>query len=376
MNVIPYTLSNGTVQYRVKFLFRGMWVQKKGFRSRQAAQRWEVDERRRLENPEAPATPKISFGALTNRYLDSCRTRMQLNTIRAKYKYYCDFLAFLQEPLQAMEDGAKPDPPAEDVTHLQVLDYLEGLQRREGSKRANRDLKDLLALYNWANKYRIIQENPFRGIEPFPEDPAIKYIPPPEDIDAVLIAAEPEETDMLTVLYHTGGRIGEIRRLTWEDVNFEKRSITLWTRKRHGGQLEEDKLSMGDSLHKMLMHRWKRRNKESAYVFCRKDGSPHTKDGQLRHLMEDLCARAQVRPFGFHAIRHHVASMLADSGKATLGQIQKFLRHRRPTTTEKYLHEVTRDQVEVAQILNERQDLKVPNRVPNYQLSVSDEVRF
>jgi hypothetical protein len=173
MNVIRYTLSDGTVRYRVKFLFRGMWVQKKGFRSRQEAQAWEVDERRRLENPEAREAPKISFGALTNRYLDSCRTRMQLNTVRAKYKYYCDFLAFLQESLEALEDGTKPDYPAEDITHLQALDYLEELQRNKGSKRANRDLKDLLALYNWANRYRIIQENPFRGIEPFPEDPSI-----------------------------------------------------------------------------------------------------------------------------------------------------------------------------------------------------------
>jgi integrase len=190
------------------------------------------------------------------------------------------------------------------------------------------------------------------------------------------MAAEPEEMDMLTVLYHTGGRIGEIRRLTWEDVNFEKRSVTLWTRKRRGGQLEKDKLSMGDALHEMLMRRWKHRNKESVYVFCREDGTPHTKDGKLRHLMEDLCKRAQVKPFGYHAIRHHVASILADSGKATLGQIQKFLRHRRPTTTEKYLHEITRDQVEVARILDEKPSSKVPNRVPNSEKQIGDDPRI
>ncbi len=35
---------------------------------------------------------------------------------------------------------------------------------------------------------------------------------------------------------------------------------------------------------------------------------------------------------------HHVLSLLDDSGKLILGQIQKFARHRRRSTTENYLH--------------------------------------
>jgi integrase len=212
-------------------------------------------------------------------------------------------------------------------------------------------MKDLKALWNWGYLNDLVDNNPLKAIRPWPEEPKIKYVPPPEDIDAVLMAANPEETDMLTVLYHTGGRIGEIRRLTWEDVNFERREITLWTRKRRGGELQPDKLAVGGSLQQLLGRRWKNRNKQSVYVFCHEDGTQLARDGKLRHLMEDLCTKAQVKPFGFHAIRHHVASIIADSGKATLGQVQKFLRHKRPTTTERYLHEVTRDQREVAEIL-------------------------
>ena len=69
--------------------------------------------------------------------------------------------------------------------------------------------------------------------------------------------------------------------------------------------------------------------------------------------MSRLCNRANVKPFGFHAIRHRVAAILLDSGKATLGQIQEFLRHQRKTTTEAYLKSLDRSSSEVAQILDE-----------------------
>jgi hypothetical protein len=53
--------------------------------------------------------------------------------------------------------------------------------------------------------------------------------------------------------------------------------------------------------------------------------------------MKKVCEKAGVKPFVFDAIRHHVASILADSGKASITQAQKFLRHRRSTTTDNHI---------------------------------------
>ena len=55
-------------------------------------------------------------------------------------------------------------------------------------------------------------------------------------------------------------------------------------------------------------------------------------------MMASLCRKAGVKAFGFHAIRHHVASVVNDSGKASMKQIQILLRHKRQSTTETYLH--------------------------------------
>ena len=56
-------------------------------------------------------------------------------------------------------------------------------------------------------------------------------------------------------------------------------------------------------------------------------------------MMPNLCDKAKVKPFGFHAIRHHVSSLMNDAGKG-LKQIQRILRHKRQSTTEKYLHTI------------------------------------
>ena len=64
--------------------------------------------------------------------------------------------------------------------------------------------------------------------------------------------------------------------------------------------------------------------------------------------MRDLCLKAEVKQFGFHAIRHHVASILADSEKAGIGQIQKLLLHKRTTTTDNYINSLDSQAKQVA----------------------------
>ncbi len=58
----------------------------------------------------------------------------------------------------------------------------------------------------------------------------------------VLVVAG-DERPLLLVLLHTLARISEILKLRWEDVNFNKSTIRLWTRKRSDGNMEYDDLS-------------------------------------------------------------------------------------------------------------------------------------
>ena len=55
--------------------------------------------------------------------------------------------------------------------------------------------------------------------------------------------------------------------------------------------------------------------------------------------MKRLCKRAKVPAFGFHAIRHLSASILARAG-VPLPTIQMILRHKSSHTTARYLHSI------------------------------------
>jgi integrase len=319
-------------RWTAKFVLDGKQHIKRNLPTRQAAQRWETEERRRLKDPN-PETDSISFVSLADRYLDHCSARMQHNTVRYKATHFARFLAWLNG-----------DHQAGDIQRSQASDYILGVASVAGNKQANRALRDLHALYSWGMDHDHVAKNPFHGIAKFPEEPFLKYVPPSRDIEAVILAADHDETDLLETLYYTGARISEILKATWDEVNFEKSTLVLRTRKRRGGQLQSDTIPIPEALCKTLKGRFDRNGRASGMLFS--IGNYHK-----RHLMHRLCDRAGVPHFGYHAIRHHVASIVMDSGKATLRQIQQFLRHRRPTTTEAYLQDVTRDQREIVEIL-------------------------
>lgn len=85
--------------------------------------------------------------------------------------------------------------------------------------------------------------------------------------------------------------------------------------------------------------------------------------------MSDLCKRAEIeRPFGSHALRHFVTSILADKHKVSTNAIQLFLRHRSINTTERYIHRLHSDLEETAELLNYSQDIEsTPKSTPNQQ---------
>jgi integrase len=68
--------------------------------------------------------------------------------------------------------------------------------------------------------------------------------------------------------------------------------------------------------------------------------------------MKSLCAKAGIKYFRFHALRHLAATLL-DQGHIPTGTIQKILGHENRKTTEIYLHSVEASEVGAAFVLDQ-----------------------
>ncbi len=62
----------------------------------------------------------------------------------------------------------------------------------------------------------------------------LRYVPPKEDIAKVLLAADPDTQAYLLAVIDTLARVGEINRLTWNDVDLQNNYVVLYTRKKRG----------------------------------------------------------------------------------------------------------------------------------------------
>ncbi len=119
-------------------------------------------------------------------------------------------------------------------------------------------------------------------------------------------------------------------------------SFTIWTLKREGGTKEFDILPVTTALRSALLSLWEKRQVISEYVFVNLDKTPFVDKyygipfQQRQHFMKKLCEKAEVKPFGFHAIRHLTASILYHSGES-VATVQQILRHKSPNTTSRYL---------------------------------------
>lgn len=222
--------------------------------------------------------------------------------------------------------------PADKLKPMQVLDYLKNQAKNRSGYAANKDRKNVLAAWNWGIKYLAMPSPNPCLVDSFPESRSPRYVPPEKDFWKVYETAEGQDKTMLLAYLHLAARRSELFRLTWDDVDFANSRARISTRKRLGGSMEYDWLPMTDELFDALLaHKQVTR---SELVF------PDPETGQSysarAHFMKNLCRRAGVRKFGFHAIRHLTASILAQAN-VPMVTIQSILRHKNLLTTERYI---------------------------------------
>lgn len=235
-----------------------------------------------------------------------------------------------------------------EITQEAVQAKILAIAKEKGNSVANRHLVILKSCFSLAVRMGKLNRNPVIGIKKLPTEAARKYIPPRQDIEAILALAEPLDRAYLLTVWLTAARVREINNLTWADVDFERRRVCLWTRKKRGGNRRSRWVSMTQRVLESLQYAYGCRALNSPWVFTNREQVRRypAEIDKWRYdyrdkFLDTLCRKAGVQPFTYHALRHQTASALDDAG-VPLAVIQSILGHEQATTTSIYLHALGR----------------------------------
>lgn len=130
----------------------------------------------------------------------------------------------------------------------------------------------------------------------------------------------------------TGLRRGELIKLKWNEVDFERGFVTIANPK--GGKSQA--IPMNEEARVILKNQPRQEGKE--HVFLRSNGLPFTGciNKRVRAIRDAAGLPKDFRPL--HGLRHSFASILAESGEADMYVIQKLLTHKSPLMTQRYAH--------------------------------------
>jgi len=156
----------------------------------------------------------------------------------------------------------------------------------------------------------------------------------PEQLKVLLEAIEnndhPQAGPMMKMALFSGMRRGELFKLEWDDIDFDRGFIYI--RDPKGGL--DQKIPLNEAARNLLETHPRTK---SSFVFPGRGGKQRT---DIHHAVNEIRDDAGL-PKDFralHGLRHVYASMLASSGQVDLYTLQKLLTHKSPMMTQRYAH--------------------------------------
>jgi len=185
-----------------------------------------------------------------------------------------------------------------------TIERFKAQRKREVSPASvNRELSCVKHMFSKAIQWQLFDSNPAKAVRKYRENNArIRYLTTAEVKRLRHTCADWLWPIVQTALC-TGMRKGEILRLRWDDVDFDRQLI--YVRQSKSG--EPRHVPIAAPLYPTLS----RLTVISAYVFPREDGCPRQ---DVRGAFEGAVKRAGIHDFRFHDLRHTFASHLVMNG--------------------------------------------------------------
>jgi len=234
----------------------------------------------------------------------------------------------------------------QEITPLDVEKYKQKRVKEVSPSTVNREITCFKHIFNKTKEWKKIKENPIASVRLFKVDnKRIRYLEK-EELARLIDTCPNYLRPIVIVAFNTGMRKSELLHLKWNDIDFRNKIIYLVQTKNR----EVREIPMTDLVFKTLLK--VRKNPNSAYVFCKKDGCPYR---DIRGGFTNALKRAGIRDFRFHDLRHTFASHLVMAG-VDLKTIQKLLGHKTFEMTLRYSHLSPDHKSRAIDILGRRMD--------------------
>ncbi len=177
------------------------------------------------------------------------------------------------------------------------------------------------------------------------------FLNPLESSQLVAAIIDPRWRAMIVCALRAGLRQGELHGLRWEDIDFERWTLSVRQSIVRGivGSPKNNKVRH-IPLAADLMDALAVLKPKTGYVFQQDNGEPMTR-GMAWRALQSATKRAGLRSMGWHVLRHTFASQLATKG-VSIQVIQTLLGHSDLKMTLRYAHlapSTLRDAIDVLQ---------------------------
>ena len=279
--------------------------------------------------PELLRAKKVSFATLADAALEYSKQH------KRSYSHDVTRMGILKETFG--------NHVAESITPQEIDRWLSSQEWKPATQNRYRALISLT--YKLAMQNGKIDSNPARLVRQRKENNGrIRFLSPEEEtkLREKILAKFPHHLPELDLALNTGMRLSEQYGLTWDCVDFEKKTITI-PRSKHG---EVRRVYLNDDAIAALRTAQKSSNGQP-YVFLNCYGQQLMRP---REWFDQAVFDSKLKNFTWHCLRHTFASRMIMAGVG-LSDLQHAMGHKTIQMTCRYVHLAPQHQLDAVQRL-------------------------
>ncbi len=252
--------------------------------------------------------------------------------------------------------GSRADEEMARVTQADILAFRSAELERVSPPTVNHEIKFLRMVFKTAKEDGLVSENPVDAVKNSKRtQPKIRRAFTLQELQILLSAAEGEWRSLILFGLYTGQRLGDLARLTWQNIDLQRDEIRLVSNKTGRQQIipiasplrrHLEGLRAGDDPKEPLHPR--------AFASVSKSGKVGTLSRQFYELMASVGlatrkphrrtevsvgrdGRRNISEISFHALRHTATSLMKNAGISS-AIVQDIIGHDSEAISANYTH--------------------------------------